>query len=68
MRYTHYQATFKNVQTDELVTEARPFTEAQLSANHCLHEDLSKGVSLNSAQRMVDSWNRCCSPTSLYFL
>lgn len=68
MRYTHYQASFKDFNTGELVTEARPFTEAQLAANNIHHEDVARGITEVSAHRLLTTWNRCCSATSRYFL
>lgn len=67
MRYTHYQATFTDVTTDEVVTQPRPFTEAQLAAHNIYHENLEVGISEVSARKLVDSWNRM-SQNSRYSL
>ena len=66
MRVKEYQATFRDVRTNKLVTESRKFTEAHAREIGAVLE--VDGINIVSAQNLMRRWNRMTALKNHYKL
>ena len=65
-RVTHYEATFYNVQSKQMETNVREFTEAHAREANAVLEP--NGLNLIVAQGLIRKWNRMTALKNHYRL